>query len=163
MWPSFVPRTCHKLGPQTLTEEPVGPESTRLHTGRPYLRIAAVVAIAAGILSVGILGPHPNQNAASSSASVAPSPGSTAVALAQPSAPAPASGAPGDAARQLQAITGLQQVTQIPGETLTWLPLQITSRSFGIVGKRLFYVVAGDRIESSVIDSTADPQTLVTV
>jgi hypothetical protein len=51
----------------------------------------------------------------------------------------------------------------VPGETITWLPLQITSRSLGIVGKRLFYVVAGDRIESSTIDSTADPQTLVTV
>ena len=151
------------LGAQTLTEEPVGTESTRIRTGRPYLRVAAVAAIAAGILSVGILGPHPSQKVASASVSAAPT-GSTAVALVEPTPPpAAASIDPDEGPRQLQAITGLRQVTQVPGETLTWLPLQITSRSFGIVGKRLFYVVDTDRIESSVLDSAADVQTLVTV
>jgi hypothetical protein len=164
-WPSFTSRSRDKLGTQTLFEGPDGPEATRIRAGKPYLRIAAVAAIAAGILAVGILGPHPSPNAASASATVAPSPGSTAIArVPEPtSAAAGPSGTPEDGPRQLQAITGLRQVAQVPGETLTWLPLQITSRSFGIIGRRLFYVVAGNRLESSVLDSTADPQTLVTV
>jgi hypothetical protein len=151
------------LGAETFSERPDGPEAARIRTGTPYLRIAAVVAIAAGILGAGILGPHPSHDGAASSASVAPSPGSTAVALVEPTKPASRSGAPEDGPRQLQAITGLRQVPQVPGETLTRLPLQITSQSFAIVGTRLFYVVETDRIESSVIDSAADPQTLVTV
>lgn len=64
----------------------------------------------------------------------------------------------------MEALTGLTRVTpQLSQIATSWLPLQITSRSLGVIGLRLFYVVAGDRIESSVVGATADPQILITV
>ena len=50
----------------------------------------------------------------------------------------------------------------MPDETVTFLPLQISSTP-AISGNRLFFVVGGNTLESSVIGSTADPIRLVSV
>jgi hypothetical protein len=50
----------------------------------------------------------------------------------------------------------------VPDETVTFLPLQISSTP-AISGNRLFFVVGGNTLESSVIGSTADPIRLVSV
>ncbi|MFI5258773.1 MAG: hypothetical protein ACHQ01_04085, partial [Candidatus Limnocylindrales bacterium] len=77
-----------------------------------------------------------------------------------PSLPAPTPSGPSG----IQALAGLTEITPpLSHITTSWLPLQITSRSIGIIGLRLFYIVGGDRIESSVIGADADPQTLVNV
>ncbi len=50
----------------------------------------------------------------------------------------------------------------MPGETVTFLPLQITSTP-AISGNRLFLVVGGNTLESTIIGSAADPINLVSV
>jgi hypothetical protein len=117
--------------------------------------------LAAGILGLGYFGPHPSARPPTTGASPSASPQPSTIAAAETATPAPSAGPTGDGPQLLEAITGLTQVARVPGETITWLPLEITSHSFAIVGKRLFYIVAGDRIESSVLGSGADPQTLV--
>ena len=138
---------------RTLTDEP---ESTRLRLGRPYLRIAVVVAFAAGILGLGYFGPHAGPSASSGS----PSPSESRSAALAPGATQTL--VPGSGPQQLTAVTGLTQMAGVPGEQISWLPLQITSDKPALVGRRLFYVVGGDRIESSMLGSNTDPQTLVT-
>jgi hypothetical protein len=141
-----------------------GPEPDRIRLGRPYLKIAAVVALAAGILGLGYLGPHPATHVTaqpSSQSPISPVP-SPAVARADPTAVPSATPTP-DSPRLLQALTGLPQVGRASSETISWLPLQITSKSPSVVGNRLFYVVGGDHVESSVLGSTADPKVLVSV
>jgi hypothetical protein len=116
--------------------------------------MAAVVAVAAGILAAGYLGPHASLPAPSSSSAA------SAYASEPPSA-APTT--PGNLAPdQLAALIGLPRIRNVPDETVTLLPLQISSTP-AIAGNRLFFVVGGKTLESSVIGSTADPMRLVSV
>ena len=138
--------------PATLIDGP----QTHVHVGRrrPYLQVAAVVAIAAAILAAGYLGPHVSPHASSSSSA----------ASASASEPRPATPATPEnlASNRLEALLGLPQIRNVPDETVTSLPLQISSTP-AISGNRLFFVVGGKTLESSVIGSTADPIKLVSV
>jgi hypothetical protein len=144
-----------------------GPEPDRIRLGRPYLKIAAVVALAAGILGLGYLGPHPAAQVTalpSSSPSPTRSPTNLAAIKETPSpAPVASPSARINDPALLQDLTGMPLVAHVSGESITWLPLQLTSQSPGVIGNRLYYVVGGDRIESSTLGSTADPLTLVGV
>lgn len=121
----------------------------RLH--RPYFRIALVVGLATAVIGLGYFGPHPT-------------PPSVASPPASPVAQNPSVAPSEPVTTGLDALTELTQVQPIPSQIRqSWLPLQITSRSMAVIGLRLFYVVRADRIESSVVGSTDDPQTLVQV
>ncbi len=122
------------------------------------------MVVALGILGLGYLGPHPaGQGSAASPSAAEPSQLASAVARRQvtPTPAASRAPSPGKGPGQFAATTGLSQVAEVPGERISWLPLQITSRRPALIGQRLFYVVGGDRLESSVLGSSADPQVLV--
>lgn len=129
-----------------------------------------VIALAAGIVGLGYFGPHPTP-AATSPASASPlAAAPTGAPSASPTnapAPAVAPGTTGVVPGGIEALAGLTGLTQVTPPldriTTSWLPLQITSRSLGVIGRRLFYIVTTDRIELSVIGSSADPVTVVTV
>ncbi len=109
-------------------------------------------------MGFGYFGPRsaPRANPAAAASPIAANPtGIASVA----SIPSPTESAP----TGIDALSGLTQVAPpLNRMTTSWLPLQITSRSLAIAGLRLFYIVASDRIESSVIGSSGDPETLAT-
>lgn len=128
--------------------------STRF--GRPYLRIAAVAAFAAGILGLGLLGPHPAEMPPHAS----PPPVASASPNHQAAAFAPT---PAPVATGIDSL-GLRPVEPAPGQIAqSWLPTQITSRTLAVVGLRLFYVVGSNRLESSVVGSSDSSQLLASV
>jgi hypothetical protein len=123
--------------------------------GRPYLRIAAVAALAVGIAGLGLLGPHPAEPLPQAS----PPP----AASASPSHEAAALVPPAPVATGIDSL-GLKPVEPAPGQIAqSWLPTQITSRTLAVVGLRLFYVVGSDRLESSVVGSSDGAQLLASV
>ena len=133
---------------------------------RPYLQIGAVVAFGAAILGAGYFGPHPGTPAASGTAGLSPTVAASGVAAATaspsesgPTLPLPSPAIP---APQLEALLGARLIGKAAGETVTLLPLQISSGVPARVGDRLFYVVGGDQVETSVAGQKTDPFTLVT-
>jgi hypothetical protein len=125
--------------------------------GRPYVKIAAVVALATAVLGVGILGPH---TAGGPAATPAPSPFAS-------SAPRETSAAPTGTAPEptgIAALTGLARVQLPPGAgRQSWLPTQISSRSMAAIGFRLFYIVESSQVRSTDIGNQDGPATLVSV
>jgi hypothetical protein len=121
---------------------------------RPYLKIAAVVALMAGILGVGFFGPHPSSQATPSPANLLQAGATTAAS----------SGNPRPSGSTAAGFDGLRQVKPVPGQiTETWLPGQISSPSMAIMGGRLFYIVDGDQIQSTVVGSNGARETHVVV
>ncbi len=119
---------------------------------RPTFRVAFVVALAAGIVSLGILGPH-NSGSPGASAT-APTAGTPTPALQTPTPLDP----------NAFAGNGLLQILPQPQDVRqSWLPTQISSDSMAVLGLRLFYVVATDRIESMEIGDQSSTRTAVTV
>ncbi len=119
----------------------------RARFGRPYLRIAVVIAATSLIVSVGVLGPH--QSTRSRAVATASLPAPTAM-------PAQSGVRPD--------FHDLAPAKLAPSEiTMSWLSNATTGRSIAAIGRRIFYVVAANRIESTVIGSDGDPQILVSV
>lgn len=126
--------------------------------GRPYLKVAAVAALAAGILGVGLLGPH----MAGTLSHTAPP--SLLAGSATPAAPVAGGATPAAAATGIDALAGLTRVELAPDAVRqSWLSTQISSRSMASIGLRLFFVVGGDQIKSTVIGREEGPNTLVSV
>jgi hypothetical protein len=147
------------LGTHTLEDR--GPIEGRARLRKPHLNVAAVIALGVTIVGLGYLGPHGTPGATPS-----PEPSAIAESATRPASrpPAPSLIAPPTpvGASALEALTGLDLVT--PSKVVTSrLPLQTGGGSMGVVGKRLFYIVATDRIESSVIGSAAGPEIIVSV
>jgi hypothetical protein len=120
------------------------------------------VAMAALIIGLGYFGAHRPTTAAVTRTAAASSPQS-AVAANQPIANTVASEQPATSGPDgLRALTGLAQ-RPLPSNGITAtssLPVRIVDPSMALVGSRLFYIIANYRIESSVIGSSAEPQTL---
>ena len=139
----------------------------------PYFKIGAVVLIAAGILGLGVFGPHPAGPPADTTAPTAPVPLLAAASpSAAPTAPGPApatspsaggTGAPsGEAPRTVEDTAALTLVDPIAsGITGAWLP-PISSRSLAIVDQTLYYIVGGVQIQSTAVDAGGPGRTLVT-
>jgi hypothetical protein len=123
------------------------PIEGRARFGKPYLRIAAVLAVTSAIVVAGILGPHQTARSQADPTQYplarTPTPHQTGV---QPDFAdlAPAKLAPSDI-------------------SMSWLSDSITGRSLAAIGKRIFYVVDSSQIESTVIGSDVEPQLLVSV
>jgi hypothetical protein len=76
----------------------------------------------------------------------------------------PAAAAAASAGPRQDALAGLTQVDPLPGQIReTWLPGQITSRSMAVGGKSIYFIVGGDRIESTVVGGDGSRQTLAQV
>ena len=117
----------------------------------PYLQIGLVAMLAGGILSVGLLGPHP------SPPQTPLPPPVTSPLVALPS-PIPITTAGPDIA----GLDGLARFNPAPADVRTsWLPDNIASPSLAAIGTRIFFVVGTTRIETTVIGSVAPPKTLV--
>ncbi len=110
------------------------------------------VLLAVAVVAAGYLGPRPT-----------PSPSPAPSLLAEGPTRAPATSSPsGPVPRSIDAFSGLTPVQLLPGQVVqSWLPQQITSQTPAIIGLRLFYVVQSSEVESSLIGSADDPQTLV--
>jgi hypothetical protein len=118
---------------------------------RPTIRVALVFALAIGIVGLGILGPH-NPNAPNPTATDGSTPAPTLADQPTPAAASPSFGG-----------NGLLQMEPNPADVRqSWLPTQISSSSMALLGSRLFYIVATDRIESIDIGGQTT-RTLVTV
>jgi hypothetical protein len=138
-----------------------GPIDHKARLRRPYFRIGAVVALAMGVVALGYFGPHQTPRA---TPSLGPTPIAQSRTVAPPAPASPFVQPPPSVRGGLEGATGLTRVpSYLVLMTASALPGQTTSRSFGLIGSRLFYVVANERIESSVIGSPGDPQTIVTV
>ena len=117
-----------------------------------------IVVLAAGVIGLGYLGPRP---APAAGPTTLPAASAIARGIPSPSPATPSDGPTPSGADFLQAMTGLAQLPLPPSEvTASTLPLRVVDRSMAAVGPRLFYVIASYRIESSVIGSSANPQTL---
>jgi hypothetical protein len=118
-----------------------------------------VLAVAAGVIGAGYLGPR-------TSPRETPAPGTTLVAEGPTVAPravpsAATSVSPGP---HQDPLSGLTQVDLLPGQLReTWLPGQVTSQSMAVVGTSLFFIVGGDRIESTAVGGDGSRQTLAQV
>jgi hypothetical protein len=121
--------------------------------GLPYLRIGIVVAVAASILTLGVVGPHTGSR-------VAPTPTATATPAASPAAPISVPAATPD----VEGLGALGRYQPAAANVLTsWLPDNITSGSLTAVGTRLFFVVDTNTLESTGVGSGAKSRTLATV
>ena len=124
-----------------------------------------IIVIAVGIIGLGYFGEHRASPAtvppATAAAMASPALSSSARSLASPAAPSASEGPTPNGPDVLQTLTGLARLPLPPGRvTVSSLPLRVVDRSMALIGPRLFYIVASYRIESSVIGSSADPQTL---
>ena len=138
-----------------------GPVQSGGRLRKPYIGTAVIVALAAGIIGLGYLGPRaaPSSEVHGATASAAPS--SIARSLPGPTTAVASEGPTPNGPDVLQTLTGLARLPLPPGRvTVSSLPLRVVDRSMALIGPRLFYIVASYRIESSVIGSSADPQTL---
>jgi hypothetical protein len=118
-----------------------------------------VVALAAAVIGAGYLGPHATPRET-------PSPGTTLVAEGPTAAPtsAPTAAASVSPGPHQDPLSGLTQVDLLPGQLLeTWLPGQVTSRSMAVVGMNLFFIVGGDRVESTTVGGDGSRQLLAEV
>ena len=98
-----------------------------------------VASLAAALIGAGYFGPHPAPQPA-------PSP-ATSVLAAQPTPASSGTPVPGT-----DALVGLTQVVPRPGQIKqTWLPGQITSQSMAVVADTLYFIMGGDRIESTAV------------
>jgi hypothetical protein len=120
--------------------------------GLPYLRIGVVVAIAAGILSVGLFGPHP-----APAGTPTPQPTASRIALVPTPKQSPT---PGPDAIALAPLASYQPAGA--DVRSSWLPSHVSSGTIAAVGTRLFFVVSSNVLESTVIGSDAAPQPLAT-
>ncbi len=117
----------------------------------PYLQIGLVATLAAGILSVGILGPHPS-----------PPPTPLPQHVASPVAVLPSVLPVATLGPDIAGLDGLSRFNPAPADVRTsWLPDNIASPSLAAIGTRIFFVVGTTRIETTVIGSVAPPKTLV--
>jgi len=118
----------------------------------PYLKVGLLVAVAAAILGAGYFGPHAGSGGAT------PSPSTQAAGnTAQSETPAASASIPAG-------IAGLTRIDPAPDQIdVAWLPGQITSSSMALLGRRIFYIVDGDRIQSTDIGGNAREQAIVTV
>lgn len=137
-----------------------GPIEGSARFGLPYIRIAVVVAVAAGVLGLGLFGPHPGGGGRSVPSGSTP----LAVNATKPAPGLPVIGSsPGPAS--VPALPGIETLSEfLPAQGqlgVSWLPGQITSRSMALIGRRLFFVVDGDRIESTEIGRGVPEQSLV--
>ena len=119
----------------------------------PYLRIGAVIAVAAGIVAVGVLGPHPSLQP---TATLQPAATQMAAApSARPSAAVPA------------AVAGLTGIGRFPPAPLdlrtSWLAGNISSQALAAIGTRLFFVTHGNTIESTDVGSGLRPRAILNV
>jgi hypothetical protein len=122
--------------------------------GLPYLKVAVVLLVAAGVLGVGFLGPHPG------GAAPTPAPLPIAAATTQFS-PSLVPDVSGPAQAQ---VAGLRRFDPAPGQVgVSWLPGSISSGSMGLIGRRLFFIVDGNRIESTEVGSNGAEQPIVSV
>jgi hypothetical protein len=120
----------------------------------PYLKIAVVAVLAAGVLGVGFFGPHPG------GAGATPTP----LPIAAATTPPPAPPNPDSSASALASVAGLTRFDPAPGQVgVSWLPGSISSGSMALIGRRLFFIVDGDRIESTEVGSNGAEQPIVTV
>jgi hypothetical protein len=120
-----------------------------------------IVATAALIIGLGYFGEHrvppsvlPATATPPAQSTIASNPPTGATATSEGSTPSGADG--------LQTLTGLARLPLPPSRVAATssLPVRVVDTSMALVGLRLFYIIANYRIESSVIGSSADPQTL---
>ena len=117
----------------------------------PYLQIGLVVTLAAAILSVGLLGPHPS-----------PPPTPLPRPVTSPLAVLPSALPIATLGPDIAGLDGLARFNPAPADVRTsWLPDNIASPSLAAIGTRIFFVVGTTRIETTVIGSVAPPKTLV--
>jgi hypothetical protein len=122
-----------------MTDDLDGPIEGQVRLRRPYFRIALVVSLAAALIGAGYFGPHPAPQPT-------PSP-ATSLLAARPTPASSGTPVPGT-----DALAGLTQVNPRPGQIKqTWLPGQITSQSMAVVAGTLYFIVGGDRIESTAV------------
>lgn len=114
-----------------------------------------VVALTLGVIGIGYFGPHPAKP--SSSAPPASLPSAVTAALHSDSPSVPPSG-------PVQiGIESLKRFDPAPGQvSVAWLPGQISSSSMALLGRRLFYIVDGNRIESTEIGADQTKGSVVT-
>jgi hypothetical protein len=111
-----------------------------------------VVATAVTIVTVGVFGPHPGGQ--SPVTTPAPPTPERSSASAEAAVPSPSLG--------WTTALALPRLSFAPSDVAhSDLPAGVGTASIARIGSRLFYVVAGDRIESSVIGSPAAPDTVV--
>ena len=123
----------------------------------PYLRIAVVVGLAAGLVGLGHFGPHPAPAGTPGPPASLVAPDVTAAAPSRVQSPTPS----GPTVKGIDALTGLTRVEPLPSQIKqTWLPGQITSQSMAVVGLILYYIVDGDRIQSTAVGGNGSRQTL---
>jgi hypothetical protein len=130
-----------------VTDDRQAPLDGRARLGRPYLRIAGILAATCAIVAVGMLGPRPPSRS--------------------PAYPAQSLPAPTPTPKQTEAqpdFAGLSQAQLAASDvSMSWLSVAVTSHSLAAVGTRIYYVAEANKIESTVIGSDEDPQVLVIV
>ena len=112
-----------------------------------------VVLLAALVIGAGYLGPHP---------APPPTPSATTILADRPTpAPSASSASSVSPATGTDPLAGLTQVTLLPGQiSQTWLPGEISSRSMAVLGATLYFIVDGDRIESTAVGGDGSWQTV---
>ena len=116
--------------------------------------------MAASIFGLGLFGPHPTPGP-----TLPPEPSLVAQKATPPGPSAiPSQPSPEPTPDTTDPLDGLVHVNPVPGQIReSALPGQITSQSMAVVGGRLFFVVDGDRIQSTQVGSNDASQTLATV
>lgn len=145
-----------------MTDETHGPIEGWARTGKPYLKLGVVGAVAVAILALGVLGPRPpdRPHATPSPPLLAVDPAATAIPRPPPS-PTPNLNLEPPAVPDL---AGLANANLAPADVRqSLLEDSISSFSLAAIGTRIFYAVDEDTIKSAAIGSDAVPQTLVSV
>ena len=138
-----------------VTDDLSGPIEGRARLRPPYLPIVVVAVLAAAIVGAGYFGPHPAAH---------PTSGPSTSALADRPAAPPSVTPSATPTRGPDALAGLTLANPGPGQIReTWLPGQVTSQSMAVVGMSLFFIVGGDRIESTAVGGDGSRQTLAQV
>lgn len=139
-------------------DDPRAPIGGYAHIGVPIVKVGMVVALTLGVLGIGYFGPRPAKPISSAPPSSLPSAVTAALRTdsTPPSVLRSASGQIG--------IDSLRRFDPAPGQvSVAWLPGQISSKSMALSGQRLFYIVDGNRIESTDIGTGQSRGSVVTL
>jgi hypothetical protein len=139
-------------------DDPRAPIEGHERFGFPVLKVGMVVALTLGVFGIGYFGPHPAKP--NTSAPPASLPSAVTAAL-----PAYSTSPSVLASRPVQiGIESLKPLEPAPEQvSMAWLPDHISSSSMALLGRRLFYVVDGNRIESTVIGADQTKRSVATV
>jgi hypothetical protein len=143
-------------------DDPRAPIEGHEHFGFPLLKVGMVVALTLAVLGIGYFGPHPAKPSPSVPSPAPPSGVPSASAASLPTAVLPAPSTPVVGAAQI-GIQSLKRVDPAPGQmSVAWLPDQISSPSLALLGRRLYYVVDGNRIAFTGIGAAPSGGSVIT-